>query len=168
MEAVTIKLTQGKVAIVDAIEYYWLNQRKWYAQRVGYNFYAARWSPRKNGKRHLIFMHRQLLGLIYKDKKKGDHQNHNTLDNRRNNIRICTTQQNGGNRLSNRNSSSQYKGVSYRERGIKKWESRIVINKHYIHLGSFETEKAAALAYDEAAKKYFGEFAHLNFKEITV
>ncbi len=174
MEAVTIpimsreiQLTQGKVAIVNNEDYYHLSKYKWYAQRVGNNFYAARWSPRKKGKRHLIFMHRQLLGLKYRDKKNVDHFNHNTLDNRRGNIRVCTIQQNGRNRKSNQNSSSKFKGVSWHKKG-EKWQARIIVSGRYRHLGSFESEEAAACAYDEAAKSYFGEFAYLNFKEIAV
>jgi len=89
-----IPLTQGQVALVDNTDYDWLNQWKWCAQRTRGVFYAVRNSPRKNGKKHQIFMHREILGLRYKDGQEGDHRNHNTLDNQRENLRVCIHSQN--------------------------------------------------------------------------
>ena len=94
-----IELTQDQYAIVDDADYDWLNQWKWFAykHRRG-NFYAARMSPTKNGSRFYIRMSREILGLEHNDKRQGDHIHHNTLDNRRANLRICTNAENLKNR----------------------------------------------------------------------
>lgn len=92
-----------------------------------------------------------------------DHINNNSLDNRKQNLRIVTSQQNNMNVSSAKNSTSQYIGVSK-----NKWArtvSRITINRKCLHLGSFNTEEEAARARDEATKELFGEFGNLNFED---
>ena len=92
-----------------------------------------------------------------------DHINGNGLDNRKANLRLATGTQNGYNRRKTRKRTwSKYKGVTFDKRR-KKWEGKIVINGRKQHLGSFTNELDAGRAYDEAAKKYHGEFALLNF-----
>ncbi len=157
-----ISLTQGKYTLVNDADFDWLNQWKWCANEKAGDFYAVRNSRRGEGKKRTIFMHRQILGLEYKNKQEGDHRNHNTLDNRRTNIRICTRKENAMNRGANCNSTSQFKGVCWVKK-VKKWEAKIEINKITKHLGYFLNEIFAANIYDQAAKKYFGEFAYLNF-----
>ena len=88
-----------------------------------------------------------------------DHINHNTLDNRRCNLRLATHGQNMAN--SRPNKGRKYKGV-WQIMG-KYWVAFIGKNKKQIYLGSFSTPKLAAKAYDEAARKKFGEYACLNF-----
>ena len=92
-----------------------------------------------------------------------DHINGDRLDNRRENLRIVTNWQNQMNRGMTINNSSGYKGVRLRRSG--KWEAQIRVNKKAIFLGRFYDKLDAAHAYDDAAKKYFGEFARLNFPE---
>ncbi len=88
-----------------------------------------------------------------------DHINRNKLDNRRSNLRSATWSQNNANSNKPRNKTG-YKGV-YPSK--KRWYANIQVNKVPIYIGSFKTPIEAALAYDEAAIKYFGEFASLNF-----
>lgn len=118
-----IKLTQGQYTLVDDTDYDWLSKWKWYAykHRSG-NFYAVRQPSRKDGKRHQISMSRQILGLEKGDRREGDHRNHSTLDNQRNNLRICTHQQNIMNEKSQRSTSGNFKGVSWNTHA-KKWRS---------------------------------------------
>lgn len=93
-----------------------------------------------------------------------DHINGNTFDNRKCNLRIVTKAQNALNRMSNKNSSSQYLGVSW-FKASNKWSSSIKFNGKRLHLGYFDREQDAALARDYATKKYFKEFGKLNFPE---
>ena len=89
-----------------------------------------------------------------------DHIDHNGLNNQKYNLRNCTFTQNRMNRIRNKNNTSNYKGVTHDDGYIY---AQINANGKHIRLGSFKTEKDAALAYDKAAQKYHGEFAYLNF-----
>lgn len=109
-------------------------------------------------------MHRVILNTP--KGMESDHINGDGLDNRRCNLRICTTSQNQQNQQTqSRIKSSGFKGVNWAKRA-NKWVARIVIAKKEMWLGSFDSELKAALAYDNAAKKYFGEFSKTNFIEI--
>lgn len=90
-----------------------------------------------------------------------DHSNHNTTDDRIEKLRAASKTENGRNRTSAKNSSSKYLGVHWNKKN-QKWYASIRINTKLIHLGCFEVETEAALAYNKAAIKYFGEFANLN------
>lgn len=154
-----IPLTQGKVALVDIEDYDYLNQFKWYAQKCKNNlFYVVR-NIKKDGKQIKLCMHREIMKT-----PKGmhtDHINGNGLDNRRNNLRICNSSKNQRNSGKHKNNTSGYKGVFWHNRG-KKWQASIGLNSKLKHLGLYSTKEEAAIAYNEAAKKYFGGFARLN------
>ena len=160
--AKAIPLTRGLVAIVDAADYEWLSQWKWHA--VGtplYSFYAAR-GVSENGVQSVVRMHRAILGAS-KDHAV-DHINHDTLDNRRQNLRLCSQAENNRNKSRRRGSSSEYLGVSWcGARG--KWQAQININSRNSYIGRFVSEIDAARAYDAAARARYGEFANLNFKD---
>ena len=160
-----IPLSQGQFAIVDNANYNWLNRWKWTAVRDKKNncWYAFRRSSTKNGlKSKKIWMHRLILDLDSDDKRLSDHINHNGLDNRISNLRTCTPQQNQQNQRLQINKSSRFKGVCFRKR-TRKWRAYIQTKKTFKSLGCFKTEELAALAYDMAAIREHGEFAHLNF-----
>lgn len=93
-----------------------------------------------------------------------DHINHNTLDNRKGNLRNCTHSENHGNEYAAPGKTSKYKGVS-KHTQTGRFRACIKHQRKYIHLGYFKKEKEAARAYDKAAKEHFGGFAYLNFKE---
>lgn len=90
-----------------------------------------------------------------------DHINGNRSDNRLTNLREVTSQENNRNCRVRSDNTSSYKGVDFRRaRGL--YRARIKLNCREIHLGYFTSPKEAALAYDAAALKYFGEFAKTN------
>lgn len=148
-----IKLTRGLVAIVDDEDFSRLNKMKWCANKTGNAFYAVR----RDGKK-MTLMHRIIANAI--QSQKIDHANGNTLDNRRSNLRVCTQQQNARNSKQRKDNHCGYKGVG---KSHNKWKAGIRVNGKSIYLGTFENPRDAAIAYDTAARKHFGEFAKTNF-----
>jgi len=90
-----------------------------------------------------------------------DHINHNKMDNRKCNLRICTQSQNLANQRAKKGGASKYKGVVWHKLS-NKWAAQIFCNGSNLYLGTFEKETDAALAYNAKAKELFGEFAYLN------
>jgi len=158
----TIFLTQNQVAIVDREDYEGLNKFKWQAQwePTSHCFYAVR-NKVVEGKQILIRMHREILGLKYKDGKFCDHKNRNGLDNRRLNLRVATRNQNMHNSSRVIPGCSGMRGV-YFQPITRKWRATIRVSGRQVHLGYFETKSDARVAYCEAAIKYRGEFARLE------
>jgi hypothetical protein len=153
-----IILTQGKVAIVDDEDFEYLNKWKWHIYKQNRNNYYARTVIHLNKKRIPVVMHRLLVkcdGYII------DHISGDGLDNRKCNIRVCNRSENPINRRVNINNLSGYKGVSW-FKPEQKWRAQIQYRKIVYHLGCFIDPIDAAIAYNEAALKYHGEFANLN------
>jgi len=158
-----ILLTQGKVALVDAEDFEWLNQWKWLAHKHRNTWYVERRGTKENGKRMTIKMHRQILNLKHDDKKQGDHKDRNGLNNTRSNLRICTPQKNSMNRGKYLTChTSKFKGISWHKK-IMKWQSEITFAGKKYCLGYFKNEIDAAKTYDSKAKELFGEFVYTNF-----
>jgi hypothetical protein len=155
-----IPLTKGFFALVDDEDYESLMKFKWYAREVHRSVYAERGCKVTNGKREApgtLKMHRIIMNCP--DGMQVDHINHNSLDNRKVNLRLCTPRQNQFNKRPIIKYGRRYMGVD--NNGFS-WVARIVVNYKKIYLGSHETEEAAAIAYNNAAIKHFGEFANLN------
>ena len=151
-----IPLTQGLNAIVDVADYEWLNQWFWYASRVSR---VGTYACRKEGHRQ-VYMHVIICQPF--DGKQIDHVNHDTLDNRRNNLRECTPTENARNSRKGSRNTSGFKGVSWKK-SHRKWCAQMRINGKSIHIGHFDTPEDAAKAHDELVSKLHGEFACLNF-----
>jgi hypothetical protein len=163
-----IPLTQGQWAIVDASDYDWLMQWKWYAKWDGSTngYYAARNSKKVDGKQKTIRMHRQILGLEFGDKRQVDHVFHNTLDNRRfvggkENLRIVNKFEQGYNMGKYKNNTTGYKGVSFHIHK-KKYEANIRFNGKQVFLGDRDTAKEAYELYCLAASSMHGKYANLG------
>ena len=161
MNAMTIQLSRGLFATVNAEDFDRLSRHKWSALKSGSGpIYAARKITVSKNNRKVILMHRVIANAM--QGQKVDHRNGNGLDNRRDNLRICTDQENmQGFKTARKNKTSQYRGVHFRVKS-RRWIAQISVDKKVKHLGCFPTEEEAAKAYDEAAARYFGEFAHLN------
>lgn len=160
-------------AIVDDEDYEELIKYDWSCSKNGY---AQRRFEKEKDKFSTYPMHRQILGLTFGDKSCVDHINGNKLDNRKSNLRICSRTQNNHNiGLSKRNKSG-VKGVSrhcdkYKLKNgttvVKEcWHAKICVNRENIELGFFpytdEGLEQAKIAYNNAAKKYYGSFAYIN------
>jgi len=161
-DAKIIPLTRGKYAIVDEEDYERVMQHIWYVSGRLENSYA---STNINDK--IISMHRFIMNVT-DPKITVDHIFHNTLDNRKSQLRVCTQRQNTMNQRPQKGCSSKYKGVSWWERD-KKWKACIRVNedsRKTQHLGYFTDEEEAARAYDTKARELHGEFAYLNFPDL--
>ena len=156
-----IPLTKGQFALVDDQDYQWLNQWRWRYHKstngkTGYAFRNERIGP---GKRRHVSMHRLIMGAG--EKQEVDHVDTNGINNQRSNLRVCTRTQNRSNLSAYRTNTSGFKGVSW-DKGARKWAARIAAKGRRIHLGLFTNKIEAAHAYNQAALRYHGEFAHLN------
>lgn len=160
-----ITTSRGVVAIVDDDAFEELSKFSWYACPRGY----IRRDVRSGGKKHSASMHRYIMG----DPPTGmfvDHINGLKYDNRRENLRFATSSQNQRNRRKPKSKGakgvvSRYKGVSWRP-DRQKWRARISLRSgKNVHIGSFATEKEAALAYNKIALATDPDFYILN--EVT-
>lgn len=152
--AYTINLTKSKKAIIDNEDYALISQYKWYFLSNG-NYACTTIGGRKNKK--TILMHRLIMQTP--NNMYTDHINHNGLDNRRSNLRICTNSQNQGNAVGY-SKKTKFKGIELLPSG--KWRARINIQGKTKHLGVTCSEIEAAQLYNKAAINHYGKFALTN------
>ena len=141
----------GVYTIVDDEDYKELSKYHWYIFTGGYAY------NEKLGKMHRFLMNPD-SGLVV------DHINHNRLDNRKCNLRVCTQQQNQFNRRPKSDSRTGYKGVKIctLDSGKKKYKASICCDGIQHYYGWFDTPEEAAAEYNKWALYYFGEYAYLN------
>lgn len=137
-----IKLTQNQFAIVDDVCFEWLSQWKWYAQWSPHteSYYAAR-EVRKNGARFIEWMHREIVKISRRDSREVDHVDHDTLNNRKKNLRVVSRRENH----ENRRDQSVY-GAGVRKRQSGKFQAYATVDGKQRGLGTFNTPKEAAVA----------------------
>jgi len=161
--------------LLDDEDYEWASKYNWFVNKQGSptykgpdKFYIVRSvsrdpDPVSGRKQRNLRLHREIMKT-----PKGmhtDHINGDTLDNRKENLRVCTPAQNSQNRAQSTTNTTGYKGVARSSRHGKPWQGRIIHEGKYIHLGMFIMPEEAARAYDKKAVELWGEFATLNFPE---
>ena len=144
----------NQVILIDKKDYPLVAGYSWFVVKYGPNgkFKA---SSNKRGKK--FFMHRLIMNAM--SNQQVDHINGNTLDNRRENLRLCSSYENMMNRGKMKNNTSGYKGVSW-NKNLKKWVTAIKVYGRRIHLGYFKNIHKAAKTYNEASKRYHKEFSY--------
>lgn len=157
-----VKISNGRFAIVDACDYERVCRHGWAFVRIRGNEYAQ---CTIDGT--VVRMHRFILCAKVGDRI--DHWNTLGLDNRRINLRRASFNQNQWNMKKPATRStlthSRFKGVVRNNPpNGRTWTAKIVFRNNPIYIGSFPSEEAAALAYDERARQLFGKFALCNFK----
>lgn len=123
----------------------------WCSERGKYAILTDRW---KTVRLHRAIMNAPVFYLV-------DHINGDGLDNRKFNLRLATESQNLAKSKLLSTNTSGYRGV-YFNSGVKKWHAQIKFEGKRINLGLHTNKEDAALAYNEAARKYFKEFAFQN------
>jgi len=155
-----ITLTNGMKTMVDDGDFNTLNAFTWTyhesnKNKQGYVVRREGSSRKRTIKR--IFMARQIMNPP--NGFEVDHRDRNKLNNQRYNLRICTPAQN---KMNTRKPSNETGYIGVR----KNWDrfsAQIQLNGKVTYLGTFNTAREAAKAYDIAAKAKGGEFAVLNF-----
>jgi hypothetical protein len=141
---------KGHEVIVDAEDGHLLSKGSWRILKPKGKLYVCR----ADG----VYLHHLILARGTAEDI--DHRDGDGLNNTRGNLRRSTHQQNQANVKRHVDGSSQYKGVTKRR---SRWIAQCSVSGKNAYLGTFDSEEAAARAYDEIAKKSFGEFARLNF-----
>lgn len=144
----TIHLKTGEKVLVDSEDFEGLNALSWRLHTEGYAVGSV--------KGQTLYMHRMILDAP--SATSVDHKNHNRLDNRRDNLRVCTAAQNSHN-------ISTINVYFFAER--RKWCAQIKVDGRSQHLGMYPSEIDAQKAYSSACLYHYGDFACVPFPEVT-
>ena len=146
--------SKGKEFYFDLEDYDLIKNYTWSMTRAGYLIAYI-----KGSNNEFVYMHRLILGLSKKDGYDVDHEYHRVNDNRKENLRICTHQENIMNSKVSANNTSGVTGTRFDE-DVEKWTAVISYNYKTIHLGLFDIFEDAVKARKDAEVKYFGEYAY--------
>jgi hypothetical protein len=162
VEFVVSKIIYGsknEEIIVDDEDYDYLSKFNWNC----YYFYARTFKrPKETNKLVGFCMHNMIMKISSKTVFV-DHINGNTLDNRKENLRLCSPTENCYNKKRSKNNTTGFKGVVYHKRD-KKFQATVKFKGKTIYLGYFNTAEEAGEAYDKKALELFGEYSNTNFK----
>lgn len=128
--------------LFDAEDFDLINKHSWHIEKnkeTGYEYVATSIAHSSYKKASRLLMNEPVGVMI-------DHENGNTADNRKSNLRIADNQIN----QHNRHSAKGY----YWNKKDKRWKAQITINKKHIHLGNYKTEDEARQAYLKAKAIY--------------
>ena len=141
-------------AIIDLDDVDKVKEYKWHVNKSrGKYEYVI--SSKNNTKLHRLIVNAP-KGMVI------DHINHNCLDNRKENLRLCTNQQNICNCEVAKNNKSGHKGV-YWCNSRNKWQAQVTINNKTVYVGRYNTLEEAVEARRNAAKKYYGEYSYEDY-----
>lgn len=161
--AIGIPLTKGYLAIIDHDDIE-LSKSRWHAH-VDQNGYISvlGCAGIKGGKDYKLsrIILSKILNRVLDKAEKADHIDGDSLNNRRNNLRLATQTQNNRNAKRRKDNKSGYKGV-YFKKSSQKWVAAIRVDSKCIHLGYRNNAEDAYELYKQAAIQYFGEFARLE------
>lgn len=164
-----IKTTNGYTFLVDDEDYERVKKYNWYCAKLKKDYLSIQACKYTKGTKNkgctTIRLSRYIMNVTDKTQIV-DHINHDTLNNCKYNLRVCTTKENTRNKTSQKESSSKFLGVHKYEPKDRKnytcFKAAIQINGKSMHLGTFKTENEAAVAYNNKATELFGQFANLN------
>lgn len=158
-----IECTKGKVALVDDDDYPLVSQFRWFSWVSSSGTWYARRTVTDGSGRGSASMHRTIM--CPPDNLDVDHINGDGMDNRRENLRVCTTKQNCANTKLPLPKSG-YRGVYY-DADRRRWLAQVTINGRSKVVGRFKSPSQAAISRDLAAYELYGDFAVLNFPELA-
>lgn len=164
MATVSIPLTQGKFALIDAEDAALVSAYQWHAIHIRKHLWYAATTDSRSGKR--TYLHQLICPA--EPPLVPDHIDGNGLNCRRSNLQPITHAQNIRKAPQHhKNATSPYRGVSYcrKKNSNRPWLTQIRVNNRRLHVGEFLTELDAARAYDRAAREHHKEFAVLNFPD---
>lgn len=164
-----VPLTKGYVALVDGADYERIARNKWWVSVCGKKIYAVRDGKKgEPGEGRRIYMHREIMGLLHDDPMQVDHEERKlTLDNRRSNLRLATSQQQKINTGIQSHNTSGVKGVRWMEKK-NRWLAFTHAGGKYKHIGHFKSKEEGHIAYVRYMNENFGEFAGDGDKWIGV
>ncbi len=141
--------------------YTWYVDMPYFIKKGRYKIQASYYFPDKTHK--TIILSRVIMGVAFSDKDViVDHIDGNTLDNRKQNLRVCNNTQNCWNQKRPKNSKTGYKGVCY-DKTCNKYRAYLTKHRKRCNLGYYVSPEEAAKAYDKGALLCYGEYARLNF-----
>ena len=152
-----IELTKGKKALVDDDWYQVLSKFEWHSHHTNGKWYAVRTVGKKG--RMVVFMHRYIT--MAPPERVVDHIDGDGLNNQESNLRAVRPKANYYNRAIQSNNKTGFKGVCW-DKERKRYMASISHDHKAINLGRFNTAEEAAIAYNNAATRLYGDFARLN------